>query len=111
MPLADIAAKFNSAIGSSLAVSLASPVIPSVGRSPGLIGAINASKEGDILRGVKAKSGVFAVKIIKRVAPTELPNYDMFRKQIFSKLQLSSFTMYNALEKETEIIDNRALYY
>jgi peptidyl-prolyl cis-trans isomerase D len=111
MPLADIATKFNSPVRSSLAVSFASPVIPTVGRSVGLVGAINASKEGDILRGVADKTGVFAVKIIKRVPPVDLPNYDAFRNQIFSKLQLSGFKMYNALEKEAEIVDNRYLYY
>ncbi len=111
MSLADVAKKFKTTVKSSLAVSLASPLIPSVGRSLGLIGAINASKEGDILRGVKDKTGVFIVKITKRDAATELSNYDAFRKQIFAKLQLSSVKMYNALEKETEIVDNRALYY
>lgn len=111
LSLADIATKFKMPLQSSLAVSLASPVIPSVGRSIGLIGAINASKPGDILRGVKDNSGVFAVKIVKREAPTELTNYDAFRKQLFAKLQLSSYKLYNALEKESEIVDNRALYY
>lgn len=111
MSLADVAKKFKTTVKSSLAVSLASPLIPSVGRSLGLIGAINASKEGDILRGVKDKTGVFIVKITKRDAATALSNYDAFRKQIFAKLQLSSVKMYNALEKETEIVDNRALYY
>ncbi|MCF6214025.1 MAG: peptidylprolyl isomerase [Flavobacteriaceae bacterium] len=111
MPLAAIATKFKTSIRSSLAVSLASPLIPSVGRSLGLVGAINASKAGDILRGVKGKTGVFAVKIIKRETAVKLPNYDAFRKQIFAKLQLSSVKMYDALKNETEIVDNRALYY
>lgn len=111
MSLTDIAAKYKVSVLSSLAVSLASPVIPSVGRSIGLIGAINASKPGDILRGVKDNSGIYAVKIIKREAPTELTNYDSFRKQLFSKLQLSSYKLYNALEKESKIVDNRGLYY
>lgn len=111
LSLADIATKFKMPLQSSLAVSLASPVIPSVGRSIGLIGAINASKPGDIIRGVKDNSGVFAVKIVKREAPTELINYDVYRKQLFAKLQLSSYKLYNALEKESEIVDNRALYY
>lgn len=111
LPLTDIANKFNVPVRSSLAVSLASPVIPSVGKSIALIGAINASKSGDILRGVKDNNGVFAVKITKREESTELSNFDTFRNQLFSKLQLSSYKLYNALEKETKIVDNRSLYY
>ncbi len=111
MPLADIATKYNTQVRSSLAVSMASPVIPGVGSSLGLIGAINSSKPGDILRGVKDRSGVFAVKILKRTNPIKLPNYDMFRKQIYSKLQLSTYKLYDALEKESDIVDNRSLFY
>jgi len=111
MPLEDIATKYNTRVGSSLAVSLASPVIPGVGNSLGLIGAINASKSGDILRGVKDKSGVFAVKILKKKEPVKLPNYDVFRKQIYSKLKISGLAIYDALKKEAEIVDNRSLFY
>ena len=109
--LKEISTKFNVPVKSSLAVSLASPVIPIAGKSLELVGALNASKQGDVVRGVAGKAGVFAAKIIKREVPNELPNYDSFRNQIFSKLQLSSFIMYNALEKEAEIVDNRSLYY
>jgi len=111
MSLKDISVKFKSTVQSSLAVSLASPVLSLAGRSPGVIGAINASKTGGLLRGVIGKSGVFAVKIIKRVNPVNLPNYDAFRNQIFSKLQLTSYKMYDALEYAAEIVDNRSLYY
>jgi len=111
MSLADIATKYNTRVRSSLAVSMASPVIPGVGNSLGLIGAINSSKVGDILRGVQDKRGVFAVKILKRTNPVKLSNYDAFRKQLFGKLQLSSYKLYNALEKESDIVDNRSLFY
>ncbi|MFK5889239.1 MAG: peptidylprolyl isomerase [Flavobacteriaceae bacterium] len=111
MSLKEISTKFKIPIKTSLAVSLASPAIPIAGKSLELVGAINASKKGDIIRGVAGKAGAFAVKIIRREDPIDLPNYDSFRNQIFSKLQLSSFLMYNALEKEAEIVDNRSLYY
>jgi len=111
MSLADIASRYNTVVRNSLAVSLASPVISGVGSSFGLIGAINSSKSGDILRGVRDKSGVFAVKIIKRTNPIKLPNYNAFRKELFGQLQLSSYKLYNALKNESEIVDNRALFY
>jgi len=111
LPLDGIAVKYNTQVRSSLAVSLASPVIPNVGNSIGLIGAVNSSQPGKILRGVKDVRGVFAVKILKREAPIKLPNYDPFRKQISRKSQLSSYKLYNALEKEAKIVDDRALYY
>lgn len=111
MSLKDISVKFKSTVQSSLAVSLASPVLSLAGRVPGVVGAVNASKTGDLLRGVIGKTGVFAVKINKRDAPVNLPNYDAFRNQIFSKLQLTSYKMYNALENTAKIVDNRSLYY
>jgi len=111
MSLKDISVRFKSTVQSSLAVSLASPVLSIAGRAPSVVGAINASKKGDLLRGVVGRAGVFAVKIIDRVEPVNLPNYDAFRNQISSKLQITNYKMYNALEYAAEIVDNRSLYY
>jgi len=109
--LEEIAKKFKLQVKSSLAVSLASPVLPGIGRSPGVIGAINVSNKGDLLRSVEGRMGIFAVKINKKELPIELPNYLSYKNQLYSKLQLNAFKMYDALEKEAEIVDNRYLYY
>jgi len=109
--LDEIAKEFNLKVNSSNAVSLGTPTLPGVGRVPELIGGLTTLKTEQLYKNIEAKSGVFAVKIVKKDEPTALENYKSFTKTVSNKLQAKNAKAYEALKKFANIEDNRAIFY
>jgi len=54
---------------------------------------------------------VYAFKVTKKDNPVALPNYEINRKRIVDTRKNSTYKMYEAIKKASDIQDNRAAIY
>ncbi len=109
--LQEIAKVFNKSVNSSKAVSLGSPVLPSVGRSADLVSILTSLDENKTYKGIEAQKGVFIVKILKKENPKTLENYTSFTNIISNTNKSKGLKAYEAIKKLADIEDNRASMY
>jgi len=109
--LEEIAKSSSKQVSSSKAVSLGSPMLPGVGSTPELIGALTILESNRVYKNIETKKGVFAVKILTKEMPDKIENYKGFSTTVSNKLQNKSSKAYNALKKFADIEDNRATFY
>ncbi len=92
-------------------VSLASPVITSVGSEPGVVGAMSTASIDELVVGVSGNKGVFAFQVKSRNAPAELASYQSFVDRISKQVQGRSSKIYDALKEESDIQDYRSIMF
>ena len=109
--LQEIANLFNSKVNTSKAISVSSPVLPSIGRVPQLINVLRLLDVDKVYSGIKSNNAIYAVKIIKKENPAIIDNFKNFASSIERKLQTRSNKAYEALKKSASIEDNRAVFY
>ena len=109
--LEEVAKNSNTTVSSISLVTLASPLISGVGNEPGVVGALSTIKLNKVSDLIEGDKGVFMVKVTNRAVPVELENYDNFRKQIVAKLGARSYQLYQVLEDNADIVDNRAKFF
>jgi peptidylprolyl isomerase/peptidyl-prolyl cis-trans isomerase D len=109
--LADIAKNANTAVRSANSVSLASPLISGVGNEPAVAGAMSTLALNKVSPAIDGEKGVFVVEVTKREDPVKLDNYNGFRNNITKKLQGRSYQLYQVLQDNADITDNRAKFY
>ena len=109
--LQDIAKKNNTNVRSTEAVTLKSPTLSGVGVEPKIVGAMFNAKENKIYNSIVGDRGVYAFKVTKKDNPVALPNYEINRKRIVDTRKNSTYKMYEAIKKASDIQDNRAAIY
>ena len=109
--LNDISEANNTTIRKATDIALKSPLLTGVGNEPKVIGAMYYARENQLYTKVVGGKGVFAFVVTKKVAPTELPNYESNRTRIAESRRNGEFFMYQALKKASNVKDNRAVYY
>jgi peptidylprolyl isomerase/peptidyl-prolyl cis-trans isomerase D len=109
--LADIAKNANTTVRSANSVSLASPLISGVGNEPAVAGAMSTLPLNKVSPAIDGAKGVFVVEVTKREDPVKLDNYNGFRNNITKKLQGRSYQLYQVLQDNADITDNRAKFY
>lgn len=109
--LEDIAKENKTSVRTTFNVTLANPTISGVGREPAVVGAMMGAKEGEVVKGIEGNNGVFAIKVTSKELPTDLGNYNSFRKRIAKKIKSRSNQLYSALKEASDIEDNRATIY
>jgi peptidylprolyl isomerase/peptidyl-prolyl cis-trans isomerase D len=109
--LQDIAKKNNTDIRTAESVTLKSPTLSGVGVEPKIVGAMYHAKENKIYNAIVGDRGVYAFKVTKKENPTALPNYEINRKRIVDIRKNSTYKMYEAIKKASDIEDNRATIY
>ena len=62
-------------------------------------------------KNIIGKSGVAFVKLTKKSLPTELKNYNSNKKNLEKTLQNRNTQIYNAIKDNSDIVDNRAVFY
>ena len=92
-------------------ISLQSPSLSGAGFEPKVVGAMFYAKENTLYSNVAGSNGVYAFVVVKKEAPTALPNYDSERKRIADARKRQTFKMYEALKNAAEIEDNRGSLY
>ncbi|NOQ91432.1 MAG: peptidylprolyl isomerase [Flavobacteriaceae bacterium] len=109
--LDEIAKQNNTVKRSSLAISNASPVFAGQGRFTDVAGVVTSLKENELTKNILGKNGVVFTKITKKTLPTDLDNYNSYKKNIERTIQNRSLQIYEAIKDNSEIVDNRAYFY
>jgi len=109
--LDEIAKQNNTVKNSSLAISNASPVFSGQGRFTDVAGVVTALKENKLTKNILGKNGIVFAKITKKTLPTDLDNYNSYKKNIERTVQNRSLQIYEAIKDNSEIVDNRSYFY
>ena len=95
----------------SLAVSNASPVFAGVGRFTEIAGVVTGLEENVLTKNIIGNNGVAFASVSKKTLPTELQNYNGNRKSLERFLNARSLEIFEALKENSDIEDNRAVFY
>jgi len=110
--LEDFAANHGVTTSNASAVTRKSPTIPGAGREPLVVGQAFALEEGATSDIIKGETGVFMLKVTKKEAAAELPNFSTFANTLANQRRNAVNTgVFNALKEGAEIEDNRATFY
>ena len=109
--LEEIATQNNSTKQSALAVSNASPVFGGAGRFVDIAGVVTALEENQLTRNIVGQNGVAFAVVTKKTPATDLNNYSGSRADLERTLQARSFQIYEAIKENSDIEDNRPLFY
>lgn len=109
--LEDIAKANNLSLRTANSLKLKSPSIAGVGLEPKVVGAMYNAELNKVYTKIEGAKGVFAFKVVNRILPTELPNYEAKRKNISEARKRLTFKIYEAIKKASDIEDNRANMY
>jgi len=91
-------------------VSLASPLIPSIGKEPEVVAVAFIVPEGKISSPVEGNFGAFVVKPLQKTRAPELENYYSYLTDLKRKEQTSILErIAEALKKKAKIKDNRVI--
>jgi len=96
---------------SSMAVSNGSPVFAGVGRFVEIAGVVTGLEENELTKNIVGKNGVAFAIVTKKTLPTELQNYNANKKNIERALSGRSLMIFDALKENSDIVDNRAVFY
>jgi len=109
--LDEIATQNNVRKQSAKAVSNASPVFGGAGRFVEIAGVVTALEENQLTRNIIGENGVAFALVTKRTPATELNNYSGSRADLERTLKARSFQIYEAIKENSDIEDNRPLFY
>ena len=109
--LDEIATQNKVTKSSSLAVSNTSPVFAGVGRFIDISGVVTSLEENKLSKNIIGKSGVAFATVTKKTLPTELQNYNGNKKNLERSLTGRSLLIFEALNENADIVDNRAVFY
>lgn len=108
-----IARDFNTKVDTNLTLTFSSRNIPGFGSEFQVIGQIFAMNEGDQSGPIQGNGGVFVVKVDRFYEPPQMADHKANRDQMMSafRSRVTGNPMFTALQKKTEIEDNRLLFF
>ena len=109
--LEEIAGQNNTEKKVARAVSNSSPVFAGSGRFVDIAGVVTALEENVLTRDIVGQSGVMYALVTKRTMPTELNNYSGNKKEIERSMVSRSLQIYESIKDNSEIVDNRSVFY
>jgi len=102
----------NVTVSNGSAITRKSPTIPGAGREPLVVGNAFAFDEGQSSGLIKGETGVFIIKVTKKIPAAELQNFSTFEQTLTTANRNAvNGAVYNALKEAAEIEDNRATFY
>jgi len=108
--LDEIAKNSNGQKGTATDVTLASPMIPSIGNEPKVVAVAFIVPEGELSKPVEGNFGAFVVKPVKKTKAADLENYYSYLAQLEQKEQAALMErIIQALKDQAEIKDNRVI--
>ena len=93
------------------AVSNSSPVFAGSGRFVDIAGVVTSLEENVLTRDIVGQSGVMYGIVTKKTMPTELNNYSGNKKEIERSVVSRSLQIYESIKDNSEIVDNRSVFY
>ncbi|MEH6682143.1 MAG: SurA N-terminal domain-containing protein [Sediminicola sp.] len=102
----------NVTLSTASAVNMKSPTIPGAGKEATVVGKAFSMEEGSTSGLIEGETGIFMVKVTKKVEAPKLDNYATYANTLrTANVAKVGSGVYNALKEEAEIEDNRALFY
>jgi hypothetical protein len=98
---------------SEVRISFTARNIPGFGREYEVIGEVFSMETGKVSAPIKGSNAVFVVLVDKINTPAETSNFTSNIAQLKSAFssKVTSNAVFKALEKKSEIVDNRLLFY
>jgi peptidyl-prolyl cis-trans isomerase D len=111
--LYQIAREFETKVDTSLSITFSSRNIPGFGSEFQVIGEIFAMQEGQQSEPIQGNGGVFVVVLDRFYEPAKPADYKIYRDQMLSafRTRMGGNPMFSALQKETNIEDNRLQFF
>ena len=111
--LYQIASGMDEKVDTATDISFMARNIPGFGRENEVIGKLMTLESGITSAPIKGNNAVFVILIDKIKEPKEIDAYQIYANQLESafKNKISANAPYKALEENTEIIDNRLMFY
>lgn len=109
--LDEIASQNQVSISKAKAVSNTSPVFAGLGRFVDISGVVTGLEENELAKNIVGKNGVVFALVTKKTLPAELQNYNASKKNIERSLSSRSLAIFEALKENSDIEDNRAVFY
>jgi peptidyl-prolyl cis-trans isomerase D len=102
----------NTTLSTATALTMKSPTIPGAGKEPTVVGTAFGMGEGDASGLIKGETGIFMVKVTKKVEAPKLDNYITYANALrTSNGSKVGNGVYNALKEKAEIEDKRGMFY
>ncbi len=102
----------NVTVSNGSALTRKSPTIPGAGREPLVVGKAFSLEEGQSSGFIEGETGVFMIKLTKKIPAAELQNFSTFGQTLTTANRNAvNGAVYNALKEAAEIEDNRATFY
>ncbi len=92
-------------------VTVKDPTISGVGYEPNVAGAMVYMAKDKVTKGIAGNNGVFAVKVINKKPAPALPNYDTERKRIANQRKNTTYKIYDAIKKSSDVKDGLTKFY
>lgn len=110
--LQEVAASQNVTVQTATAITMAAPTIPGASAEPAVVGAAFGKKPGEITNLIDGKTGVFKVRVLAINRAPDLESYVTYANQLNAKVTPTvNNTVFNALRKSADIVDNRADFF
>ncbi len=108
--LEEMAKSVNKPVVSSKEVSISNATFKTGGKDVNVAGALLYVKEGDT-KVIDGDRGVYIIKVTKKNKAYEIKNFSTYSNNLTNNLKNRSGKVYDALKENSEIEDNRALFY
>ena len=109
--LEEIAKQNNTEKKVARAVSNSSPVFSGSGRFVDIAGVVTGLDENVLTRDIVGQNGVAYAIVTNKTLPTELNNYSGNKKEIERSMASRSMQIYESIKENSEIVDNRSVFY
>ena len=110
--LEQLALKDKATIDTLDMITFSTYSVPGYGPEPEVIGTLFTMKTGVISEPIKGKAGVFVLQIYKFIEPEATKDYTANKNQVVMNFKSRvGYDLYNSLEKNADIKDNRILFY
>jgi peptidyl-prolyl cis-trans isomerase D len=111
--LYQIATEMGEKVDTATDINFMARNIPGFGRENQVIGELFTLESGKISKPIKGNNAVFVILIDEIKEPKDIDVYSIYANQLITafKSKVTSNTPYRALEENTEIIDNRLMFY
>jgi len=107
-----LAEKNNSKVDTLDFISFSSNSIPGYGPEPEIIGTLPTMKKSVLSEPLKGKMAVYVIYVDNFIEPAPLTDYPTFRKQLLANFKgRVGYEVYNTLEKNAKMTDNRIFFY
>lgn len=111
MDLISIAGKYNKELDTLTNVSFSSFSLPGIGIEPNVNAVASNMEANKISKPIKGNNGVFVIKVVNKIHAPEKTDFSADQLSVMRNQASQVYKLFEAIEKNAEITDNRARYF